>query len=167
MILPLTLLVAMQSVELPIDKSPSKNGQFFQRQKDAAMLNYYYDMGFSSPLLDQARTVWLGVDGYTSNDVDYVRFNIKNRGIVTVPNKRYLPARNAAAYWIGFTGSREYASEKYGKPVVNLIEIQDDETLEVYATVVSKKGEVSWSTKPLRITRYGGDAINPWYYRFD
>lgn len=167
MILPLTLFTALQSAEIGIIDLNPKNGQFFQQEKysdkpSPIMMNYYYDF---NPWIDKARTAWIGVDGYSFNNIKYVKFHITNRGTVIVPKKRFLQSRNGAAYWLGFTGSREHASSVYGSPVMNLIEVQDGETLEIFVTVVSEKEEVSFSTRPFQITRYGGDSINPWYWK--
>lgn len=162
MILPLLLTMSFQSVDIGIADLKPKNGQFFQTQPPVAMMNYYYD---TTPWIDKARTAWIGVDGWSQNDIKYVKFTISNRGTVVVPEKKFLPTRNGAAYWLGFTGSREHASSVYGAPVINLIEVQDGETLEMFATVVSKKEEASFSTRPFRLTRYGGDSINPWYWK--
>ena len=161
MILPILLSMTLQSVEIGIIDLKQKKGQFFQTQPPVSMMNYYYDF---NPWIDKARTAWIGVDGTVIDGIKYVKYNISNRGSVIVHQKQFLPSRNGAAYWLGFTGSREHASSVYGTPVVNLIEVQDQETLEIFATVVSKKEGVSFSTRPFRIKRYGGDSINPWYW---
>ena len=166
MILPLILSMALQSVDIGITDlgQKPKNGQFFHqenRKTSSVMMNYYYDF---NPWIDKARTAWIGVDGTVIDGIKYVKYNISNRGSVIVHQKQFLPSRNGVAYWLGFTGSREHASSVYGTPVVNLIEVQDQETLEIFATVVSKKEGVSFSTRPFRIKRYGGDSINPWYW---
>lgn len=162
MILPILLSMTLQSADIGIIDLKQKKGQFFQTQPPVSMMNYYYDF---NPWIDKARTAWIGVDGWSQNDIKYVKFNISNRGTVVVPQKKLLTSRNGAAYWLGFTGSREHASSVYGVPVINLIEVQDGETLEIFATVVSKKEEASFSTRPFTLTRYGGDSINPWYWK--
>jgi len=171
-ILSLLAALSMQSAEIKImDSNIKYNGQFFHQEKakepkekglPGVMMCYYYD---NTPWIDKARTAWIAASGYASNDISYVKYRISNRGVVVVQKPFFLSSRNATAYWLGFTGSREHASSIYGVPVRNIVEVADGETVEIYTTLVSKNGEVSHSTKPFRITRYGGDTINPWYWK--
>lgn len=159
-----SMMMTQSTTIIPVDtKTTQKSRQFFQSEPKATILCYWY---YPTPVVDSARTAWIGVDGFAMNEIDHVLFLVENRGVVKVEQKTLLKMRNAPAYWIGVHGSRTYASEKYGNPVINLIEINYGETIHIQAVVVDKNGKKAFSTKPIKIKWYGSDSINPFLYSF-
>lgn len=160
----------MNFYSVPSQSRAERSGMFFheiEKFDDDVIMTYWYDF---SPWIDEARTAWWGVNhGWASSGIDHVVFQVQGRGSVRLDRPRWNKYRNAAGYWIGFTGSRQHASNVYGFPVMNLIEIRDNEVLEVQAVAVSKSGSKAISLKPLRIGVKGlnPNPMFPWTYTFD